>query len=114
VGALLGCGGTSGEAAGAASSAGGDPERGRALMAQYQCGACHRIPRVPGARGTLGPPLDRFGLRSYIAGELPNRPPALRAWIVDPPALVPGTTMPRLGVGEADARDMAAYLESLR
>lgn len=99
----------------AASTAGsGDPARGRVLMAHYQCGACHHIPGVAGARGTVGPPLEHFGRRSYIAGELPNRPAALRAWIVDPPALVPGTTMPRLGVGAADARDMAAYLETLR
>ena len=83
-------------------------------MAHYQCGACHLIPGVAGAHGTVGPPLEHFGRRSYITGELPNRTATLRAWIVDPPALVPGTTMPRLGVGAADARDMAAYLETLR
>lgn len=79
-------------------------------MAQYQCGRCHAIPGVEAANGTLGPPLADFGRRSYIAGQLPNRPELLRQWIVAPASLVPNTTMPALGVSEADARDMAAYL----
>ena len=44
--------------------AGGDAARGIALMAQYQCGACHTIPEVPAAGGDSGPPLDKFGRRS--------------------------------------------------
>jgi cytochrome c2 len=38
----------------------------------------------------------------------------LERWIVDPPALVPATAMPSVGVAEHDARNMAAYLLSLR
>lgn len=89
-------------------------QRGRLLLAQYQCGSCHTIPGVAASRGTIAVPLQGFGLRSYIAGEVPNGPQALQRWIVDPAALVPGTTMPSMGVSEADARDMAAYLHSLR
>ena len=88
-------------------------ERGRLLLAQYQCGSCHVVPGVPGSLGRLGPPLDRFGLRSYIAGEIPNRPDTLARWIEAPAALVPGTLMPDMGASAADARDMAAYLSSL-
>ena len=88
---------------------GGDPVRGKALMNQYQCGACHAIPDVA-ARGTAGPPLADFWRRSYIAGQIPNLPESLVAWIVNPPALVPGTRMPVMGVSEADARHMAAAL----
>ena len=109
--ALAACGESPGSIA---PTAGADPARGRLLLAQYQCGACHAIPGVPGARGTLGPPLEGFGLHSYIAGELPNRPDTLRRWIADPAALVPDTAMPDVGAGEADARDMAAYLGALR
>jgi cytochrome c1 len=92
----------------------GVAERGRLLLAQYQCGSCHTIPQVAGARGTSGPLLVAFGRRSYIAGHVPNRPEALVRWIVNPAAVVPGTTMPSMGVSERDARDMAAFLHTLR
>ena len=55
-------------------------------------------------------PLADFWQRSYIAGRFPNLPEPLVAWIVNPPALVPGTRMPVMGVSEADARHMAAAL----
>jgi cytochrome c2 len=93
--------------------AGGDINRGKLLLAQYQCGACHQIAGVAAARGQLGPPLDSFGQRSYIAGSVPNTPQALARWLINPPAMKPGTTMPAMGVSEEDARHMAAYLYSL-
>ena len=88
-------------------------ERGRALLAQYQCGICHAIPGVASASGRIAQPLTAWGKRSYIAGRLPNRPELLARWIVAPQALVPGTVMPGMGVSEADAQAMAAYLFSL-
>ncbi|GGY10479.1 c-type cytochrome [Pseudoduganella dura] len=94
--------------------AGGDVERGKRLLAQFQCGACHSIPGVEAARSTAGPPLDTFGRQSYVAGHLPNYPESLVRWIVDPPAVKPGTPMPNLGVSPEDARHMAAYLYTLR
>lgn len=93
---------------------GGDVARGRLLLAQYQCGSCHRIPGVDSAVGMTGPGLDSFGRRSYVAGFLPNYPDALVRWIVDPPAVKPGTAMPAMGVSADDARHMAAYLYSLK
>lgn len=90
------------------------PERGLRLMAQYQCASCHEIPEVPGHRGGMGPSLEAFGRRSYIAGHIPNQFASLRQWLQDPQALVPGTPMPDLGVPDADATDMAAYLLSLK
>jgi cytochrome c2 len=94
--------------------AGGDPVRGQQLLAQYQCGACHAIPEVPGARGNTGPALDGFGRRSYIAGSIPNQPEQLQRWLADPPSMKPGTLMPNLGITPAEARDMAAYLATLK
>jgi cytochrome c2 len=91
-----------------------DPQRGRRLMAQYQCGSCHKAESVFAADGRQGPALDYFGRRSYIAGELPNTAAQLQRWLLNPPASVPGTTMPVLGVSAADARDIAAYLLSQR
>ncbi|WP_229427225.1 c-type cytochrome [Massilia atriviolacea] len=92
----------------------GDAALGKRLMEQYQCGACHAIPGVGAATGTAGPPLDKFGRRSYIAGRIPNLPGPLADWLVDPPSLKPGTMMPNVGVSRAEARHMAAYLATLR
>ncbi len=72
------------------------------------------IPGVASARGRLAVPLTDFGLRSYIAGRVPNRPELLARWIADPRSLVPDTAMPDMGVTDDDARDIAAYLGRLR
>ncbi len=89
---------------------GGDAERGRTALVALECGACHRIPGIPGARGTVGPPLDGFRERVYIAGRDPNVPDRLVAWIRNAPSVDPGTAMPDLDVSESEARDIAAYL----
>lgn len=87
---------------------------GRLLLEQYGCGACHVIPGVRQANGQLGPTLDSYARRAYIAGELPNQPEMLVRWIRQPSLLVPDTLMPDQAVREAHARDMGAYLMSLR
>jgi cytochrome c len=93
---------------------GGDPERGQALIASHGCTACHAIPGVATFVGTVGPPLAGFSRRAYIAGRLPNRPMMLTAWLRDPPAIDPATAMPDLGLSEAEALHIAAYLYTLR
>lgn len=92
----------------------GRAERGRQLLAQYQCGSCHTIPGVASAGGRTAASLKGFALRSYIAGRLVNRPDLLARWIEQPQALVPDTRMPSMGVSSDDARDMAAYLLELK
>ena len=92
----------------------GDAARGRLLLHQYHCDACHRISGVAGLDGVIGPPLDRVGSRVYLAGMLPNTPEHLERWIRNPEAVKPGTAMPNAQVTEADARDMVAYLYRLR
>jgi cytochrome c1 len=87
---------------------------GRIALEAYDCGVCHRIPGVRGAHGVVGPPLGGLGKRIYIAGKLPNTDAMLARWIVDPPALAPGTAMPAVGVSEREAHAMAAYLQTLR
>jgi cytochrome c1 len=94
--------------------ANGDAERGHAAVLRYDCGACHTIPGVRGARGVVAPPLTAFALRAFIAGEFPNTPENLVSWVQNPPALEPRTAMPALGVGPQDARDIAAFLYQLR
>ena len=89
-------------------------ERGRALLAQYQCGSCHTIEGVESARGTVAQPLKSWSQRSYIAGRLPNQKQVLAQWIAAPQLLIPGTAMPSMGVSPADALAMADYLFSLK
>jgi cytochrome c1 len=94
--------------------AGGDPEKGKAEIVAYGCGACHTIPGIREAHGLAGPSLAQFARRSYIAGQVPNRARDLVRWIASPQSIEAGTAMPDLGVNAAEARDIAAYLYTLR
>lgn len=92
---------------------GGEPDRGRTLIRSYGCHSCHTVPGVSGANALVGPPLIHWRRRVYIAGRVPNSPDALVQWIMDPRTVDPLTAMPDMGVSEADARDIAAYLFTL-
>ncbi len=85
-------------------------EAGRQLIIKYGCGTCHSIPGVPGANGTIGPPLDHFYKQMYIAGRLTNTEDNLIKWIQNPQQINPGDAMPNMGVTDSDARSIAAYL----
>jgi putative membrane protein len=93
--------------------AGGDVARGKHAVATFGCGACHTIDGLRGARGQVGPPLTGIAERSMIAGQLPNTPENLVRWLLDPPAVEPGTAMPKLVGDSQTARDIAAYLYTL-
>ncbi|MGG5890825.1 c-type cytochrome [Falsiroseomonas sp. HC035] len=97
----------------AAERVGGDPEAGQAALLRHGCGGCHRIPGVSGAMGNVGPDLSGLAQRSFIAGRAINQPDLLIRWIRDPRSIDPRTAMPDLGVNEAEARDMGAYLYSI-
>jgi cytochrome c len=92
----------------------GDPESGAAVIARVACGVCHVIPGIPGADGIVAPSLDRFGLRTTIAGVVPNQPSVLVQWIRDAPSLAPDTLMPAMPIDEGEARDVVAYLYTLK
>ncbi len=93
---------------------GGNADRGAALIQAFGCGRCHTVPGIENAKGNVGPPLSRVGSRSFIAGLLPNTPPNLVRWLRFPQGVLPGNAMPDMGVDEAQARDIAAYLYTLR
>jgi cytochrome c oxidase subunit II len=95
---------------------GGDPTVGAMLIPQKGCGGCHIIPGIAGASGTIGPNLGGVASRTRIAGgALPNNgPDDLKAWIMNPPALKPGTIMPNLGLTDQEATNIVAYLETLK
>jgi cytochrome c2 len=97
-----------------ALTGGGDPVRGARLIRHYGCDACHTIPGIEGADREVGPPLAGVANRMFIGGVLANTPSNMMRWIENPQAVDPLTAMPALGVGAAEARDIAAYLYTLR
>jgi cytochrome c1 len=93
---------------------GGVAYNGAQVIALKNCGSCHTIPGIQGAKGVVGPPLLFFGRRTFIAGQLPNTPENLVRWIRSPQSVEPDTAMPNLGLTDQQARDVAAYLYQLR
>lgn len=92
----------------------GDARRGQQLITQYGCASCHIIPGVEGPKGVVGPPLEKMGQRTFIAGKVQNTPENLVQWLQNPQGFDPGNAMPNLGVSDKDARDMAAFLFTLK
>jgi mono/diheme cytochrome c family protein len=92
----------------------GDPERGRTALHQYACVACHIIPGATGPKARVGPPLAGIASRKILGGVLPNTPENMVRWLRVPQSIDPPTAMPDLGVTERDARDIAAYLATLK
>jgi len=98
----------------AAAKTGGDPQRGRAVLARAGCGSCHDIPGVAGAEGRVGPPLGGIAQRVYLAGLLRNDPANLMLWIRKARDVEPKGAMPNVDLPDRDTRDAAAYLYTLR
>ena len=109
---LIGCGNTIQQQA--SFLTGGDPHKGMNKMLYYGCPSCHTIPGVPGANGLVGPPLNRIASRVYLGGHLPNTPSNLTRWLQNPQEVDPHNAMPNMHITPGDARDIAAYLYTLR
>jgi mono/diheme cytochrome c family protein len=76
--------------------------RGQALVTEQRCLDCH----TAGVTGTpIGPDLARVAAK-YREADLAR-------WLRDPPAQEPTRHMPNLGLSEAEAQALAAYLVSL-
>ena len=93
---------------------GGDAQRGRDKINFYGCASCHTIPGIHGADARVGPSLERVAGRSYIGVGLENNPQNLIEWIKHSRDLDPKAAMPNLHISDADARDIACYLYTLR
>jgi len=98
----------------ASSAVGGDSRRGYELIIRAGCGSCHVIPGIRSAQGLVGPPLGGIAKRSYVGGALPNTPINMIAWIQHPQRIDPATAMPDLDLTDAEARDIAMYLYTLK
>ncbi len=88
--------------------------RGRQLVSSKGCVACHTFPDVTWPRGGLGPSLQNFARQGLIAGRLPNQAGVLMQFVRNAPALVPGTAMPAILMTDQEARDVTAYLLTLK
>ncbi len=95
-------------------SVSGNVKNGRQLIQDFGCGSCHTIPGVNNADAMVGPPLNSWSRRIYIAGLLRNTPANLATWIQHPQQIVPGNAMPDMGITQRQAQDIAAYLYTLR
>ncbi|HEY0243909.1 MAG TPA: c-type cytochrome [Gemmatimonadaceae bacterium] len=98
----------------AAPVATGDADAGKKLIDQYSCISCHKIPGFEGPQGSMGPSLEAFASRKAIAGGIPNEPKTVTAYLQNPQAVDPQNRMPPLGITEPEARDITAYLLTLK
>jgi cytochrome c2 len=97
------------------ATGGGNADRGRKLIEEkYGCASCHSIPEIKGPKGMVGPPLEHMASRQFIAGKIQNTPQNMMAWLQNPQAMDPQNAMPNLGITPADARDITAFLQSLK
>ena len=109
---------------GSAAAPGGAPvlepgspaAEGAQIIATKPCVGCHTIPGIPGATGTVGPSLAGVAGRTKIAGGAVSNsgPEDLKKWILNPPALKPGTLMPNVGLNDDEATKIVAFLETLK
>ena len=93
---------------------GGSVSRGKTAIGKYGCGACHTIPGIEGATAVVGPPLSNIAVRQYLAGHLVNTPDNMIKWIQHPQTVDPKNVMPEMGITDQDARDITAFLYTLR
>ncbi|HYH09590.1 MAG TPA: c-type cytochrome [Thermoanaerobaculia bacterium] len=94
-----------------------DPKiaRGRQLVVQYGCTVCHVIPTIDGDHGALGPSLAGVATRPTISmGVVQNTPANLAQYVQDPASLNPQSTMPPIGLNDADADAIASFLLTLK
>ncbi len=90
-------------------------QRGKQLLTQYGCTACHAIPGVEGAVGSLGPSLQGLASRPTISsGTVQNTSANLAQFIQNPASLNPQSSMPPLALAGNDAEDITAFLMTLR
>lgn len=103
------------ESAAAAAPADSLAERGRRAFLANACAFCHTV-RGTTAQGIVAPDLTHVASRPTLAaGTLPNTRPMLEGWIMNAPAIKPGTQMPAFPqLDSSTLRALVAYLETLR
>jgi len=99
----------------ALAAVGPQVERGERVFMRSACPMCHAVQGTE-ALATVGPNLTHFGSRrSIAAGWLPKDIATMHAWIMNAPALKPGTRMPALSqLSGQELHDLVSYLEALQ
>jgi cytochrome c oxidase subunit 2 len=107
---------------------------GAKLYQYYSCQSCHYIKGVPGnPNGIAGnirnvpssnhsqpsvdyaPDLTHVGSRSILAsGAINNTPSEMEQWLLNPDKIKNGVHMPNFQLSTIQARNLTAYLESLK
>lgn len=95
-------------------AASGDPTSAKRLIEKYTCTSCHRMPGLDGDHGSLGPSLEGIASRPTFAGGVPNNRETITSYLQDPQSVHPQTTMPALGINPDEAREITAYLFTLK
>ena len=88
--------------------------RGQQAFLGSPCVKCHNVTGT-GANAKLGPDLTHFRSRPTLAaGLLLNTRGNVAGWILNAPAIKPGTQMPANQISAVDLQDLLAYLDTLR
>ena len=89
-------------------------QQGQQILMAGACIGCHTI-NGTSANGKTGPNLTHMGSRMSIAGgTFPNTEGNLRRWLANPPAMKPGSIMPKLNLTNTEIDSLTAYLLSLK
>ena len=89
--------------------------QGQKLFLMKGCVGCHALVAYNAPKGLLGPNLANVGARTHIAaGTLANTDENLAHWIRFPQDVKHGVLMPNLGVTEAEAKALVAFLRTHR
>jgi len=90
-----------------------DAERGQALFDEKGCIACHQM---HGSGGDVGPSLTtqvpEFPHGTWVGDKL--RGGWIYQWLKNPQALLPETIEPNLNLSDQEARDLTAFLLSVK
>lgn len=90
-------------------------EEGKTTIARYGCNVCHVIPGIEGGGGSLGPSLAGIASRPTLSeGAVQNTPQNLAQFVQDPASLNPQSSMPPIGITDAESEAIAAYLMTLK
>ena len=93
---------------------GPNPRAGAILITRYACGSCHAISGIQQANGMVGPSLNHIAGQKMLAGALPNTTENIARFVRTPRALVKDSVMPDQDLSDAESRDVAAYLQTLK
>jgi mono/diheme cytochrome c family protein/predicted nuclease with TOPRIM domain len=91
---------------------GGSAQRGRKLVASVGCTGCHVVTEKDREVRKTDVPYDIAPELTKIGSKV--SPEWLYGWIKNPKQYNPNTTMPNLRLTDSEARDIVAYLVSLK